>query len=75
MNKKLAKQTPVQKLSDRLQMLNKRRLAAYRANASAQIMQQFDRMIEETQIELHNETELQKHRDGKDNEDGEQWIV
>jgi hypothetical protein len=39
-------------------------------------MEQLDRMIAETQLDLHTETELHHHRNRKDSEDdGEQWIV
>lgn len=69
------KQTPIQKLDERLQELNKKRLQAYQAGMSYQILEQIDRMIEEVQLELYTETELFKYRSNKDDEDGESFIV
>jgi hypothetical protein len=72
--KKPQKKTQIQELSDRLQTLMSKRLAAYRAGASYQIMEQIDNMIAETQLDLYTESELQRHREGKD-QDGESFIV
>lgn len=74
MVKKTQKKTPIQELDERLQLLLKRRLQAYNSGASWPIIEQIERMIEETQLDLYTETELQRHRDSKD-DDGEQWIV
>lgn len=74
MAKKQLKQNPIQLLDERLQQLMKKRLQAYNAGAGAHILDQIERMIEETQLDLYTESELQRHRDsGK--EDGEEWIV
>lgn len=75
MAKKPQKKTPVQELDERLQTLLKKRIQAYQAGANSQIMMQIDRMIEETQTDLYTEKELERHRNAKDDEDGEQWIV
>jgi hypothetical protein len=75
MVKKKPKLNPVQEIDAKLQVLMNTRLKAYSGGASGDIMMQIDRMIEELQLELYNETELQRHRESKDNEDGEQWIV
>lgn len=72
--KKPQKKTQIQELSDRLQTLMSKRLAAYRAGASYQIMEQIDNMIAETQLDLYTESELQRHRESKD-QDGESWVV
>lgn len=74
MVKKPVKKTPIQELDDRLQELMKKRLQAYRAGASYSVMAQIDRMIAEAQLELYTESELERHRNKKD-DDGEQWIV
>jgi hypothetical protein len=76
MAKKQTKQNPMQELNARLQKLMSQRLKAHGSGASGQIMEQLDRMIAETQLDLHTETELHHHRNRKDSEDdGEQWIV
>lgn len=75
MAKKTQKKTPVQELDERLQTLLQKRLQAYSAGASSPILMQIERLIEETQLELHTERELERYRNSKDNEDGEQWIV
>jgi hypothetical protein len=75
MAKKPQRKTPVQELDERLQTLLQKRLQAYSAGASGPIISQIERMIEETQLDLYTERELERHRNSKDNEDGEQWIV
>lgn len=75
MVKRQAKQTPIQALDERLQLLNKKRLQAYNANVSYEILEQLDRMIAETELDLYTESELQRHRNTKNNDDGEEWIV
>ncbi len=75
MVKKAQKKTPTQELNDRLQTLLQKRLQAYNAGASGPIISQIERMIEETQLDLYTEIEIERHRNKKDNEDGEQWIV
>jgi len=75
MAKKPQKKTPVQELSERLQTLLDKRLQAYGAGSSSSIIRQLECMIEETQSELYMEKELERHRNAKDDEDGEQWIV
>ncbi len=75
MTKRTQKKTPAQVLDERLQTLMSKRLKAFRAGASQDIMEQLDRMIAETELDLYTETELQRNRDDRDNEDGEQWIV
>jgi hypothetical protein len=76
MAKKQPKQDPAQALNTRLQLLLSKRLQAHSAGASGQIMDQIDRMIEETQLDLYTETELGRHRNRKEgDDDGEQWIV
>jgi hypothetical protein len=75
MAKKKPKLNPIQEIDAKLQTLMDKRLKAYSGGASGDIMMQIDRMIQELQLELYNETELQRHRESKDNEDGEQWIV
>ena len=76
MVKKQAKQTPMQELNVRLQELMNTRLKAHGSGASGQVMEQIDRMIAETQLDLNTETELYLHRNRKDDDDdGEQWIV
>lgn len=72
--KKPQKKTPIQELSERLQTLMEKRLAAYRAGASHGVMEQIDNMIAETQLDLYTEVELQRHRESKD-QDGESWVV
>lgn len=72
--KKPQKKTPIQELSERLQTLMEKRLAAYRAGASYSVMEQIDNMIAETQLDLYTEVELQRHRESKD-QDGESWVV
>lgn len=74
MAKKTTKTTPMQELDTRLQTLLKKRLQAYQANASWQIIEQIERMIAETELDLYTETELYRERN-KDDDDGEQWIV
>lgn len=73
MAKKPIKSTPIQELDQRLQTLMNKRLQAHQSGASYQVMDQIDRMIEETQIDLYTETELARSRNKDD--DGEQWIV
>jgi|TARA_B110000240_G_C13075991_1_gene273735 hypothetical protein len=75
MAKKKPKLNPIQEIDAKLQTLMDKRLKAHSGGASGDIMMQIDRMIQELQLELYNETELQRHRESKDNEDGEQWIV
>jgi hypothetical protein len=75
MVKKKPKLNPIQEIDAKLQVLMNKRLKAYGGGASGELMMQIDRMIQELQLELYNETELQRHRDSKDSEDGEQWIV
>lgn len=75
MAKKKPKLNPVQEIDAKLQLLLGKRLKAYGGGASGDIMMQIDRMIEELQLDLYNETEMQRHRESKDNDDGEQWIV
>jgi len=74
MAKKQIKQTPLQHLNDKMQVLMKKRLQAANAGASFDIMQQLDTMIAETQIEIYAETELERHR-RSDKGDGESFIV
>lgn len=74
MAKKTTKTTPMQELDTRLQTLLKKRLQAYQANASWQIIEQIERMIAETELDLYTETELYRERN-KNDDDGEQWIV
>lgn len=74
MAKKPIKKTHAQELDERLQMLLQKRLQAYRANASYHIIEQIERMIAETQLDLYTEVELQRSRE-KNDDDGEQWIV
>jgi len=73
MKKSKATPTPVQELDTRLQTLLGKKLLAFRAGASQQILNQLDAMITETQLDLYTENELEQHR-AKD-DDGEQWIV
>jgi hypothetical protein len=76
MTKKQTKQDPIQALNTRLRTLMSKRLMAHGSGASGQIMEQIDRMIEETQLDLYTETELTRHRNNKGaDDDGEQWIV
>jgi hypothetical protein len=74
MSKRPIKKTPIQELDARLQALLSKRIQAYRSGASYQIMEQLDRMISETQLDLYTESELERNRTKKD-DDGEQWIV
>lgn len=68
------KQTRVQLLDDHLQMLLKKRLAAYQAGANPHLLDQINNMIYEAEIELQSEIEIQQHKDeGKD--DGESFVV
>lgn len=73
MTKKQTKQTPIQQLDERLQALLKKRLQAYNSGSSYQIIDQIERMIAETQLDLYTETELERNR--KKDDDGEQWVV
>lgn len=74
MAKKTHKKTHAQELDERLQLLLRQRLKAYQAGASYPILEQIERMIAETQLDLYTEVELQRARE-KDDDDGEQWIV
>lgn len=75
MMKKSQKQTPVQKLDERLRLLNQQRIKAYQAGASGDILTQLERMIAETELDLYTEVELERYRNQRDDKDGEQWIV
>lgn len=75
MAKKTPKLNPVQAIDARLQLLLSKRLKAYSSGASGLIMTQIDDLIQELQQDLYTETELQRHRERKDDDDGEQWIV
>lgn len=74
MAKKPTKKTYIQELDERLQALLQKRLQAYRAGASYNIIDQIERMISETQLDLYTEVELQRSRENND-DDGERWIV
>lgn len=73
MAKKNSKSTPIQELDERMQTLLKKRLQAYQAGVSWNVIEQLDRMIAETELDLYTETELDRNRNKDD--DGEQWIV
>lgn len=75
MPKKPQNKTALQELDERLQKLLAQRLKAHRAGASYHIIEQIDRMIQETQLDLYTESELERHRRNSDDQDGEQWIV
>jgi len=74
MVKKQPKKTHLQELQEKLEMLNKKRLAAYNAGVGMHIIDQLERMIEEVQVDLYTETELKRYRES-DEQDGEDWIV
>lgn len=75
MSKKQIKKTPIAELDEKLQLLNKKRLQAYSANMSFAIIDQLDRLIEETTLELYTQSELERYRKSKDEDDGESFIV
>lgn len=68
-----SKKNPILALEERLRELQDKRVQAYNAGVSGDIITQLDTMIAETQLDLYTEVELQKHR-AKD-DDGQQWIV
>lgn len=72
--KKQPKLTHIQELDARLQELNRKRLQAYRAGVSANIIDQLNRMIDETQLDLYTESELERNRN-QAKDDGEDFIV
>lgn len=74
MAKKQAKKTHLQELQERVELLNKKRLAAYKAGVGLHIIDQLDRMLDEAQVDLYTESELQKYRESNE-QDGEDWIV
>lgn len=75
MVKKQAKLTPLQELSSKLSKLMDTRLKAYNSGASGHIIDQIESMIAETQLDIYTESEIEYHRNKKDDDDGEQWIV
>lgn len=75
MKKNPAKKKEIDILNERLQLLLKRRLQAYSAGSSSAILTQLENMIHQTQLDLEYQKELEYHRNKKDNDDGEQWIV
>jgi hypothetical protein len=75
MVKKQAKLTPIQELSTRLSKLMDTRLRAYSSGASGHILDQIESMIAETQLDIYTAQEIDYHRNKKDDDDGEQWIV
>ena len=74
MAKKKPKLNTVQEIDAKLQLLLGKRVKAYSGGASGTVMLQIDQMIQQLQEELYTETELQRHREQRD-DDGEQWIV
>jgi hypothetical protein len=75
MSKKQARKTPIAELDEKLQILNRRRIQAYSSGMSLEIMDQINRLIDETSLELYTQTELERHRKSSDGEDGESFIV
>jgi hypothetical protein len=67
------KRTPVQELTEKLNMLRAKQLVAYRANVSHQLLAQFNQMISEAEQELYDQIQLEQSRNIKD--DDESWIV
>jgi hypothetical protein len=75
MTKRQPKTTPLQDIQERQRKLMDTRLKAHSSGASGAVLQQIERMMAENEIELYTESELERHRNKKDDEDGEQWIV
>lgn len=67
---------PYTKLLEREQFLKKKLNQAYSAGMSDQIIDQLQKMIDEIQFEMYNQSEIQKYRSLLDrDDDDEDYIV
>ena len=69
------KKTKLQELQEKRQLLLNKRLKAYTAGASIEVMQQFDILMDELELEIYDQMEVERfEREAKDGDD-ESYVV
>lgn len=73
--KRALEKSEVQELNEHLQNLLNKQLNAHKANASPEIMEQFENLIEMATINLRDAKALQDYHQSQNKDDGESFIV
>lgn len=75
MKKQPKKKTRLEELDERHQELQKRLFQAHTTGMSYAVIQQLEAMMQQNQIDMYDESEMEKHRAAQKGDENDSFIV